>query len=104
MKTYFRIPSFLYGIGLAIIRFEHKYVGTTNDGTEPFHKIVLRKFSHKRISIICYTIGTSLVLFTTFIMLTDTACKSADKNNKMKFQEITYCWGPILSALYNSFG
>jgi hypothetical protein len=33
MKPYFRLPAFLWGIYMAIVTFEHKYVGTTNDGT-----------------------------------------------------------------------
>jgi len=33
MKTYYRIPPFIMGIALAIVKFEYKFVGTLNDGT-----------------------------------------------------------------------
>jgi hypothetical protein len=33
MKAYYRIPPFIMGIALAIVKFEYKFVGTLNDGT-----------------------------------------------------------------------
>lgn len=38
MKTYYRIPPFIIGIAIAIVKFEYKYVSVLNDGTKPFHK------------------------------------------------------------------
>ncbi len=66
-KIYYRIPPFLIGIALAIFNFEYKHVNRLNDGSKPFHKDIIDKWSQKKTSfkIASYTVGffaTSLMI------------------------------------------
>ena len=75
MKIYYRMPPFLLGIGLAIIKFEYKFVGTLNDGSKPFHKPIIDHFRKNKLhKLISYFIGLSLCIFSVLIMLTNTNC------------------------------
>ena len=104
MKPFYRMPCFIFGISLAIMRFEHKYVGTTNDGTEPFARIILQKWSSFKISVACYVLGIICIGFPSYIMLLNNRCVAKDPVQGLKFKELTYCWTHWLSSIYNMFG
>ncbi|CDW80987.1 UNKNOWN [Stylonychia lemnae] len=102
MKVYYRIPPFLFGILIGIIKFEYKYVGTLNDGSKPFHKSLIDRFKKKRENkIIAYICGISLCLFILLIMITNTQCANQDLAPKDKYATINLCWGTTTSAIYN---
>ena len=74
-KIFYRMPPFLFGIFIGIIKFEYKYVGTLNDGSKPFHKSVIDRFKKNRLNkYISYALGLLLCAFIMMIMLTNTAC------------------------------
>jgi hypothetical protein len=78
-SLYFRITPFLFGIALAIMKFEYKYVDKLNDGNKPFHKVYLEQnMDKKHFFKVCYFLGT--ILFTTpvLILLGDTYCVNND--------------------------
>ena len=105
MKIYYRIPPFLMGIALGIIKFEYKYVGTLNDGTYPVHKALIDKLKHKKhCKMIAYISGVLLSTLSVVILFTDTACVDKSPLPDMVYKEMSYCWSPLASAFYNSFG
>lgn len=105
MKFFYRLPPFIMGIALAIIKFEHKYVGTLNDGSKPFHKVIIDKMTQYRgYKLISYTLGIALALFSVLILISDTYCVDKNPAKDMEYKELTYCWGPLQSAFYNAFG
>lgn len=105
MKTYYRMPPFMLGIALAIMKFEYKFVGTLNDGTTPFHKILIEKMK-QNISrkFIGYVAGLLLILFSVFILISDTTCINNESANDLAIYNLNFCWSPMISAFYNSFG
>lgn len=58
-KIYYRAPPLLIGIAVSIFHFEYKYVDKLKDGSQPFHKNILKKLTEKKIifKIICYSVG-----------------------------------------------
>ena len=105
MKTYYRIPPFLMGIALAIIKFEYKYVGTLNDGSFPVHKILIDQLKRRKFyKLTCYLVGVALSSFSVLILFSDTACVDKDPLPDMVYRDMTYCWSPLISAFYNTFG
>ena len=69
-RIWFRINPFLFGIVLALVKYEYKY------GT--LYKAKLRQFINNSYSFfqkaLCYVLGMVLMLFPIFILLTDTMC------------------------------
>lgn len=105
MKIYYRIPPFIMGIALAIIKFEYKFVGTLNDGTKPFHKSFIDKFRSNRLhKFICYTLGLILSLFSVLILISNNSCVDKNTAPDNKFRNSAYCWSSVTSAFYNAFG
>ena len=58
-KIYYRLPPFVIGIALAIFNFEYKHVNRLNDGSKPFHKDAIEKWSQKKntFKIVSYSVG-----------------------------------------------
>lgn len=74
-RIYYRLPAFLCGLSLAIIKFEYKYVDKLNDGSYPFHKKLIEKIKTKKhFKIITYLVGLVFVAFPILIQYTNTAC------------------------------
>lgn len=57
-RIYYRLPAFLLGIALAVVKFEYKYVDKLNDGTYPFHKAIIDHLKKKKwFKGIVYSVG-----------------------------------------------
>ncbi|CDW85512.1 UNKNOWN [Stylonychia lemnae] len=101
-RLFYRIPLFLCGIALAILKFEYKYVDKLNDGSFPFHKKFLINLKQKKYCYaILYTVGFSLILFPLLIQLSNVACVDQSPVPDMTFKALNYCWPPLVSAFYN---
>eukprot|EP00347_Sterkiella_histriomuscorum_P003458 403364220 len=105
MKAYYRMPPFIIGIALAIIKFEYKFVGTLNDGSKPFHKPIIDHFkkntTHKIFSQI---IGLILAIFSVLILITNNKCVDKREIPLNELKQLDYCWSNLSSAFYNAFG
>lgn len=102
-QPYFRIAPFIIGIGIAIIKFEYKYVGTINDGIEPIHKVFFDKWKNRLVSkILAYTIGSILVALPLLVLYDETNCVNKDPIYTLQFKPLQYCWNTVECAMYNS--
>jgi hypothetical protein len=58
-KIYYRLPPFLIGIAVAIFNFEYKHVNKLNNGSKPFHKDYIDRWSKNKYTFkaITYCVG-----------------------------------------------
>jgi hypothetical protein len=104
-KIYYRIPPFLIGISLSIFHFEYKYVDKLNDGSKPFLKDYLEKFTQKSalFKTICYLVGFACTAAPVALLAWNASCMNGDKVSQDVFilaDDVKFCWGNFGSSLY----
>lgn len=103
-RTWFRLPAFVIGIALAIVKFEFKYVERMNCGRRPFHKKYLEKLKrHKYIQKALQGLGVFLMVLPIFLLMTDTWCIDQEVIMKNTDSKLNYCWGVVSSSIFNCF-
>lgn len=58
-KIYYRLPPFLIGVALSIFHFEYKHVDKLKDGSQPFHKNLIKDLVKNKLifKVLCYGVG-----------------------------------------------
>eukprot|EP00347_Sterkiella_histriomuscorum_P007239 403349727 len=103
-RIYYRIPAFICGVVLAIIKFEYKYVDKLNDGTYPFHKQFIDKFKEKKyFKLILYTVGILGVTIPVLIQYWNVSCVDQSPLKDTQIAPLTYCWKQTGSVIYIVF-
>jgi len=79
-KIYYRLPPFLIGIAVAIFNFEYKHVNKLNDGSKPFHKDVIDKWTQNRFlfKAVSYSVGFIASASMVLLLWANAQCLSTD--------------------------
>jgi len=95
----------MFGIALAIIKFEFRYVDKLSDGSHPKHKYYLNKIRNSKMTKwSLYFAGTAICCFIVFVLQTDALCTPYDQHSPLYALQFKPCWDSGASALYNSVG
>jgi hypothetical protein len=78
-KLYYRVPPLLIGISVSIFHFEYKYVDKLKDGSQPFHKNILKKLTEKKnlFKCICYLLGLAFCIITVLLLVLNSQSTSS---------------------------
>ena len=101
-RLYYRVTPFVMGAVVAMVNFRMKQKGSGVDKTG--RKVMEWARKHRNIFkyVFCYLIGVLLLLFPVLILLTDTRCVDPSPVHSSASFALTYCWPPLLVALYHS--
>jgi peptidoglycan/LPS O-acetylase OafA/YrhL len=75
-KIYYRLPPFLIGVALAIFHFEYKHVDKLKDGSQPFHKHLIKDLMKNKMTfkLLSYGVGFLCCAIPILLLVQNSSC------------------------------